>query len=560
MPTMERPWLSQYPPGVPAEVDTRRFATLAALFDRSFARHAAQPALRFMGHDLRYAQLDADARALAAWLQAQGVRRGDRVALMMPNLPQFAVAVVAVLRAGAVVVTVNPASGARELVLQLRDAGASAIIAAEHAAATLEQVLPALPATTLLLTGTGDMLGRLRGPVVNQLARRVRREVPPYRLPQAARWPAALAAGRRSSFRAPELGADDIAVLQYTGGTTATSKGAVLLHRHLVANVLQCEAWHAPVLAALPPGEAFVGVCALPLHHIFGFTIGLLLGIHLGALTVLVADVQDPAATVKALAGQRFHALPGTDALFQALAQQPEIGQVDFGALKVCVGGGMPVQAATERLWRERTGCGIVEGYGLSETSPTVSCNPMDGRAMAGSIGLPLPGTEVRLLDDDGRPVPAGTPGEIAVRGPQVMAGYWQRPDETARAMTPEGFFRTGDIGTMDERGWLRVVDRKKDLILVSGFNVFPNEVEDVVAQLPGVLECAAVGVPDPRIGEAVKVVVVKKDPGVTEHDIRAHCEAHLSGYKRPRVVEFRETLPKTPVGKILRRELRDAA
>jgi long-chain acyl-CoA synthetase len=557
---MDRPWLSQYPPRVPAEVDVRRFASLPALFDDSLARHAARPALRHMGHDLRYAQLDDDARALAAWLQAQGVERGDRVALMMPNLPQFAVAAVAVLRAGAVVVSVNPGSMARELELQLRDAGACAILAVEHAAATLEQVLPRLPAMTVLLTGTGDMLGPLRGPVVNQLARRVRRQVPPYRLPQAVRWPAALAAGRRSPFQAPALGQDDIAMLQYTGGTTATSKGAVLLHRQLVANVLQCEAWHGPVLASLPADEPFVAVCALPLHHIFGFTIGLLLGIRLGALTVLVADATDLPATVRALAAQRFHALPGTDALFQALLQYPGLAQVDFGALKACIGGGMPVQAATARGWRERTGCAIVEGYGLSETSPTVSCNPMDGRVSPGSIGLPLPGTEVALLDDDGQPVPPGTPGEIAVRGPQVMAGYWQRPDDTARVMTPDGFFRTGDIGTMDERGWLRIVDRKKDLILVSGFNVFPTEVEDVVAQLPGVLECAAVGVPDPRVGEAVKVVVVKKDPGVTEHDIRAHCEAHLSGYKRPRVVEFRDTLPRTPVGKILRRELRDAA
>ncbi|MCP5285133.1 MAG: long-chain-fatty-acid--CoA ligase [Burkholderiaceae bacterium] len=557
---MDRPWLQQYPPGVPAAVDVQAYTSLQALLDESFARHADRPALRFMGQDVRYAQLDADARALAAWLQAQGLARGDRVALMMPNVPQYAVAVAAVLRAGLVVVNVNPLYTARELEHQLKDSGARAIVILENFAATLEQVLPRVPTKSVLLASMGDMLGSIKGAVVNHVVRRVKHLVPAFRLPEATRWRDALAIGRRSSFLAPTVGPDDIAVLQYTGGTTGVSKGAVLLHRHLVANVLQSEAWNQPALARLAPGEQHVGICALPLYHIFAFTTCLLLGFRMGGLNVLIPNPRDLPATIKALAAQPFHSLPAVNTLFQALAHHPDIGSVDFSALKVCVGGGMAVQSATARLWLETTGCPIVEGYGLSETSPSATCNPVDSTSFTGTIGLPLPGTDVVLLDDEGRPVPAGTPGEIAIRGPQVMAGYWQRPDETAKVMTADGFFRTGDIGTVDERGWLRIVDRKKDMILVSGFNVYPNEVEDVITQMPGVLECAAVGIPDAKAGEAVKVIVVKQDPAVTEHDIRAYCEANLTGYKRPKLVEFRSELPKTTVGKILRRELRDAA
>ena len=557
---MDRPWLKHYPPGVPASVDVNAYPSLPALFEESFVRHASQPALRFMGRDIGYAQIDADSRALAAWLLAQGLVRGDRVAVMMPNVPQVPVAVVAILRAGLVVVNVNPMCTARELELQLKDAGAKAIVVLESCAATLEQVLPGVPTRTVLLASLGDMLGALKGAVVNHVARKVRHGVPPFRLPGAVPFKAALAAGRRMAFAPPVIGPDDIAVLQYTGGTTGFSKGAVLLHRNLVANMLQCEAWNRPALARLGPGEPFVNICAMPLYHLFGFTACMLVVMRMGGLNVLVPNPRDLDAMVKTMSAQRFHGLPAVETLFRALAQHPHIGSVDFSGLMVCVSGGMAVQSSTAALWLEKTGCPIVEGYGLSETSPSATCNPVDSTAFSGTIGLPLPDTDVLVLDDEGRPVPAGTPGEIAIRGPQVMAGYWQRPDETAKVMTADGFFRTGDIGTMDERGHFRIVDRKKDMILVSGFNVIPNEVEDVITQMPGVLECAAIGVRDARAGEAVKVVVVKKDPGITEQDIRAFCEANLTGYKRPKVVEFRDALPKTLVGRILRRELRDAA
>ena len=560
---MDRPWLQQYPPGVPDQVEVPAQASLATLLDESFALHARRPALRFMGHDVRYAQLDADSRALAAWFQARGLVRGDRVALMLPNVPQYAVAAAAVLRAGLVLVNLNPLCTAQELAHLLKDSGARAIVVQETCAAVLEELSPPLSqpsAMTVLLASLGDMLGPLKGAWVNQMLRRVQHGVPAFRLPEAVRWREAVAAGRRMAFVAPVISPHDMAMLQYTGGTTGLCKGAVLLHRNLVANVLQCEAWSRPALATLAPGEQPVNIGALPLHHIFGFTTGLLLSVRQGGLNVLIPNPRDHAATLKAMAVQPFHCLSAGDTLFQALAQHPEVAAVDFSALKLCVGGGMALRSSTARLWRGVTGCTIVEGYGLCEASPAVTCNPVGGGGVPGAIGLPLPGTDVVLLDDDGRPVPPGTPGEIAIRGPQVMAGYWQRPDETAKVMTADGFFRTGDIGIMDARGWLRIVDRKKDMILVSGFNVFPNEVEAVIAQMPGVLECAAVGVHDPKVGEAVKVFVVKRDPGVTEHDIRAYCEANLTGYKRPKLVEFRATLPKTPVGKILRRELRDAA
>jgi len=348
-------------------------------------------------------------------------------------------------------------------------------------------------------------------------------------------------------------------VLQYTGGTTGVSKGAVLLHRNLIANLLQAEAWYQPALKKIPPGEQIHTVCALPLYHIFGFNTNMMLGMRMGGCNILIANPRDIPGTLKELSTQRFHSFPAVNTLFNAMANHPDFDKVDWSSLKISVGGGMAVQSATARLWLDKTGCPIVEGYGLSETSPSATCNPVDSAAYSGNIGLPMPGTDIRLLDDDGHEVPLGTPGEIAIKGPQVMAGYWQRPDETAKVMTADGFFRTGDIGVVDERGFFKIVDRKKDMILVSGFNVYPNEVEDVITQMPGVLECAAVGVPDDKAGEAVKVVIVRKDDKVTAADVKAYCEAHLTGYKRPRIVEFRTDLPKSPVGKILRRELRDA-
>ena len=560
METMEKPWLKHYPAGVPAVLEMPGLGSLTAMFDDSFARHTARTALHFMGRDISYAQLDADSRALAAWLLAQDLERGDRVAIMLPNVPQVPVAVVAVLRAGLVVVNVDPLYTAHELEHRLRDSGAKAIVILENFAASLEQVLPRVPTKTVLLASMGDMLSSVKGALVNQMQRRVRHRVPAFQLPGATRFNQALADGRRIRVEPPTPGPDDIAVLQYTGGTTGASKGAVLLHRNLVASILQTELWHRPALAELAPDEAFVSVCALPLHHIFAFTAGMLLSMRIGGCMLLIPDAQDCGALLKTLASRRFHAFPATDALFLALVQHPDFGKLDFSALKVCIGTGMPVHSASARLWLQRTGRPIVEAYGLTETSAVATCNPVDDARFTGSIGLPLPQTELILLDDNGAAAPPGMPGEIAIRGPQVMAGYWQRPDETAKVMTADGFFRTGDIGTVDSRGCFGIVDRKKDVILVSGFNVFPSEVEDVITQMPGVLECAAVGVSDARAGAAVKVLVVKRDPAVTEQDIRAFCETNLAGYKRPKVVEFRAALPRSTLGRILRRELRDFA
>ena len=496
---------------------------------------------------------------MAAYLQGLGLARGDRVAIMMPNVPQYPVAVAAILRAGYVVVNVNPLYTPRELEHQLKDSGAKAIFIVENFAGTLQKVADSVPTKKVILAALGDMLGFIKGRLVNHVVRNVKKMVPPFDLPAAVRFNDALAKGRGMTLTEPKIGPDDIAVLQYTGGTTGVSKGAVLLHRNLVANVLQSEAWYQPALKKIPPGEQIVTVCALPLYHIFGFTTNMMLAMRMGGCNLLIPNARDFAALLKDLSREKFHSFPAVSTLFNALANHPDFDKVDWSTLKISVGGGMAVQQATARLWLEKTGCPICEGYGLSETSPSATCNPVDSTIYSGNIGLPMPGTELKLLDDDGREVPPGTPGEIAIKGPQVMAGYWQRPDETAKVMTADGFFRTGDIATVDERGYFKIVDRKKDMILVSGFNVYPNEVEDVITQMPGVLECAAVGVPDAKAGEAVKVVVVKKDPAVTEADVRSYCEANLTGYKRPRSIEFRDELPKSAIGKILRRELREA-
>jgi len=402
------------------------------------------------------------------------------------------------------------------------------------------------------------MLGLLKGAVVNFVLRTVKKEVPAFDLPGAVRFNDAIAIGRRATFTAPKVGPNDVAVLQYTGGTTGVSKGAVLLHRNLVANILQSDAWYQPALSKVPRGTQIVTICALPLYHIFGFNTNMMLGLRMGSCNLLIANPRDIPGMFKELKRQPFHSLPAVNTLFNAMANHPDFATVDWSHLVMSVGGGMTVQQATAQLWLEKTGCPICEGYGLSETSPAVSCNPVNTTAYSGTIGLPMPDTDIALLDDEGNEVGPGERGEIAVRGPQVMAGYWQRPDETAKVMTADGFFRTGDIGQVDERGYFKIVDRKKDMILVSGFNVYPNEVEDVVALIPGVLECAAVGVPDDKAGEAVKIVIVKKDPALTEADVRAWCETNLTGYKRPKIVQFRSELPKTNVGKILRRELRD--
>jgi long-chain acyl-CoA synthetase len=555
-----KPWLKHYPSGVPAEVDVARYSSLTALLDDSFSRHADRAAYRFMGRSYSYREIDERSQALAAWLQAQGLQRGDRIALMMPNVPQYPLAVAALLRAGFVVVNVNPLYTGRELQHQLADAGCKAIVILENFAHTLAEVIDRVPVRTVVLASMGDLLGTLKGGLVNFVVRHVKKLVPAYRLPGAVRFNEALAQGQRLTFRPVASGPDDIAVLQYTGGTTGISKGAVLLHRNLVANVLQSEAWYQPALRQIPPDEQATKVCALPMYHIFAFTANMMLGLRIGGCNILLPNPRDLPSVFKTLAVERFHVFPAVNTLFHAMAHHPDFATVDWSSLRLSVGGGMAVQQATARLWLEKTGCAICEGYGLSETSPVLTCNPTDSSTYTGTIGLPLPNTEIRLLDEEGQAVPMGTPGEIAARGPQVMAGYWQRPDETAKVMTADGFFRTGDIGVMDEHGYVKIIDRKKDMIIVSGFKVFPNEVEDVLTQMPGILEAATIGVPDERTGEAVKVVLVRKDPRVTEAEVHAYCEHNLTGYKRPRYIEFRDQLPKTPVGKVLRRELRPTA
>ena len=555
---MEKNWLKQYPAGVPAYVDVDRYPSLVALLDESFKQHADRPAYRFMGKTLDFRTVDDASRALAAWLQGQGFVRGDRIAVMLPNVPQYPVAVAAILRAGYVVVNVNPLYTPRELEHQLKDSGAKAIFILENFATTLQQVIARVPLAKVIVTGLGDLLGFPKSLVVNLVVRKVRKAVPAFDLPGAVPLREAIALGRKMAFTSATVGPDDIAVLQYTGGTTGVSKGAVLLHRNLVANILQSEAWYQPALKKVPAGEQIVTICALPIYHIFGFNTNMMLGMRMGGSNILIANPRDLPSVFKELQGQKFHSFPAVNTLFQAMANHPDFGSVDWSGLVISVGGGMAVQSATAKLWLDKTGCPIVEGYGLSETSPSATCNPVDSTAYSGNIGLPMPNTELKLLDDDGAEVPLGTPGEIAIKGPQVMAGYWQRPDETEKVMTADGFFRSGDIGVVDERGYFKIVDRKKDMILVSGFNVYPNEIEDVLTQLAGVLECAAVGVPDAKAGEAVKLVIVRRDPALTEAQVRSYCEAHLTGYKRPKLVEFRTELPKSAVGKILRRELRD--
>ena len=555
---MERTWLKNYPEGVALHLKANEYASLVELLNNSFTKYADLPAYKFMGKDFSFRLIDEMSRAFAAYAQTLGLAQGDRVAIMMPNVPQYPVVVAGLLRAGLVVVNVNPLYTPRELEHQLKDSGAKAIVIIENFATTLQHVLKDVPTKKIILASMGDMLGLIKGTLVNYVVRSVKKMVPAFDLPGAVRFNDAIAQGRRATFKPVKVGPEDIAVLQYTGGTTGVSKGAVLLHRNLVANVLQSDAWYQPALGKVKPGVQIVTICALPLYHIFGFNTNMMLGLRMGSCNLLIANPRDIPAMFKDLKRQPFHSLPAVNTLFNAMANHADFDTVDWSGLVMSVGGGMAVQQATAQLWLQKTGCPICEGYGLSETSPAATCNPVNTTAYSGTIGMPMPDTDVVLLDDDGNEVGLGQRGEICIRGPQVMAGYWQRPDETAKVMTADGFFRTGDIGEVDERGYFKIVDRKKDMILVSGFNVYPNEVEDVVALIPGVLECAAVGVPDEKQGEAVKIVIVKKDPALTEADVRAWCETNLTGYKRPKIVEFRSDLPKTNVGKILRRELRD--
>jgi long-chain acyl-CoA synthetase len=557
---MERIWLKSYPPGVPADVDVAQYPSVVALLEESFAKFRDQPAYTCMGKALTYGELDRLSQALAAWLQGRGLARGDRVAIMLPNVLQYPVAIAAVLRVGLIAVNVNPLYTPRELAHQLKDSGARAIIILENFAKTLEEALPATSVHHIVVASMGDLLGFPKGLIVNQVVRHIKKMVPAYRLPSWTAFNTAIAAGRRMTFVRPELQPDDVAVLQYTGGTTGIAKGAVLLHRTLVANLLATEAWIQPGLKRRPISGQLTVVCALPLYHVFAFIVCALLGMRNGSLNILIPNPRDIGGLVKEIAKYRINVFPAVNTLFNALANHPDFAKLDFSALLISNGGGMAVQEAVARKWFALTGCPVVEGYGLSETSAGITCNPTDSVEFTGTIGLPMPNVEIRILDAEGRDVPLGEPGEIAIRGPQVMSGYWQRPAETQQVMTPDGFFKSGDVGVMDGRGYIRIIDRKKDMILVSGFNVYPNEVEGVVANHAGVNECAVVGVPDKNSGEAVVLYVVKRDPALTAQELLAYCGKELTGYKRPRYIEFRNELPKTNVSKILRRELRDQA
>lgn len=558
--TEERVWLGSYPEGVPADIDATQYSSLVGLMADSFAKYAKRTAYSFMGQDISYAQTDVKSQALAAYFQSLGLEKGDRVAIMMPNVPQYPVAVAAILRAGLVVVNVNPLYTPRELEYQLKDSGAKAIVIIENFAVTLQKCIAETQIKHVVLCAMGDMLSMPKGTLVNFVVRNVKNLVPDFDLPGAVKFNQALKRGERATFVKPVIHSDDIAVLQYTGGTTGVSKGAMLLHRNVIANLLQSEAWNQPVMKRVPDNEQPTSVCALPLYHIFAFTVNMMLGMRTGGKIILIPNPRDLPAVLKALSTQTFHSFPAVNTLFNGLANHPDFDTVNWKNLKVSVGGGMAVTSAVAALWLQKTGCPICEGYGLSETSPSASCNPTTSTQFTGNMGVPLPSTFMKLLDDEGHEViELGQAGEIAIKGPQVMAGYWQRPDETARSMTADGYFKSGDIGIRDVHGFFKIIDRKKDMILVSGFNVYPNDIEETVSLCPGVLECAAVGMPDEKTGEAVKLVIVKKDTTLTEMAVRDYCKANMTGYKQPKVVEFKKELPKTAVGKILRRELRDA-
>lgn len=556
---MEKFWIKSYPAGVPADIDYTQYRSLVHLMDEAFDKFAQRNAYVCMDKFLTYAELDVMSKRMGAWLQSQGLSPGARVAIMMPNVLQYPISIAAILRAGYTVVNVNPLYTPRELEHQLKDSGAEAIIILENFAHTLEKIITHTQVKIVVVASMGDLLGRLKGALVNFVVRNLKKMVPSFSLPNAIRFNSVQNEARSMIFRPVELGHDDIAFLQYTGGTTGLSKGAMLSHRNVIANLMQNEAWLQPALHKEPKLESLTFVCALPLYHIFALTICCLMGTRIGGLNILIPNPRDIPGLVKTLSKHRFNMFPAVNTLYNGLLNNPDFAKIDFSMLKLCNGGGMAVQKAVNDRWRAVTGKSIVEGYGLSETAPVATANAADSVEFTGTIGLPIPSTEIAILDDDARPVPLGQPGEIAIRGPQVMVGYWQRPEETRQVMTADGFFKSGDIGFMDEKGYVTIVDRKKDMVLVSGFNVYPNEVEGVVAMHPGVLECAVVGVPDTNTGEAVKLFVVRRDPELTKEALLAYCHDELTAYKRPKIIEFRDQLPKTNVGKILRRELRDS-
>ena len=551
---VEKIWLKSYPPGVPAEIDFRQFKSIGDLFEKSCAKFRDRTAYVNMGRSLTFGELEHLAAAFGAWLQSRGLARGTRIALMMPNCLQYPVCVFGALRAGFAVVNVNPLYTARELEHQLKDSGAEVIIILENFAHVLEQVVGRTAVKHVVLASLGDMLGA-KGLLVNFVLRHVKKMVPGFKLAGALRFNDVIAEGRRNDLKKVEVDIEDVAFLQYTGGTTGVSKGATLVHRNILANLEQSTAWVRPFMKE---DAVQVIITALPLYHIFSLTANCLKMMRLGGCNVLITNPRDIPGFVKELGKHRFTMITGVNTLFNALLNNADFARVDFSSLRISLGGGMAVQKAVADRWKQVSGCTLVEAYGLSETSPAATINPLDLKEYNGSIGLPIPSTIITIRDDDARELPVGETGEICIAGPQVMTGYWNSPAETAKVMTPDGAFRTGDIGIMDGQGYVRIVDRKKDMVLVSGFNVYPNEIEGVVAMHPGVLECAAVGVPDEHSGEAVKLFVVKKDPALTEADLLQHCKDNLTGYKRPKHVVFRTELPKTNVGKILRRVLRD--
>jgi long-chain acyl-CoA synthetase len=555
---MDKIWLKSYPPGVPAEIDPDQYGSLVQLLEESFQKYAANNAFVCMDKFLTYGELDQMSKRLAAWLQSRGMQKGARVAVMMPNVLQYPVALAAILRAGYTVVNVNPLYTPRELEHQLKDSGSEAIIVLENFAHTVQQVLSRTQVRHVVVASMGELLGGAKGMVVNFVVRNIKKMVPEFSIPHMVPFKDALAQGAKMPFQAPQLKSSDVAFLQYTGGTTGVSKGATLTHRNVIANVLQTEAWSLPAMSQPPVVDFPTIVCALPLYHIFALTACALWGMRVGALNILIPNPRDIPGFVKELAKYKINMLPAVNTLYNALVNHPDFAHVDFSGLKVSNGGGMAVQQAVNDKWKAITGTNIIEGYGLSETAPVATCNRCDVDGFTGTIGLPVPSTDVAIVDDDGKELPVGSIGEIAIRGPQVMAGYWNLPDETAKVMTANNFFKSGDIGIMDENGYVKIVDRKKDMILVSGFNVYPNELEAVIAAHPGVLECAVIGVPDENSGEAVKVFVVRKDPALSAEQLMDYCKREFTGYKKPKYIEFREELPKTNVGKILRRALRE--
>lgn len=550
----DRPWLASYPPGVPADIDPDKYASLKDLLESSFARFGDQPAFTNLGETLSFADVERLSRAFGSYLQSLGLQRGDRVAVMMPNLLQSPVALFGVLRAGFVVVNVNPMYTVHELEHQLADSGARAIVVLENFAHTLASALPNTDIEHVIVTKLGDHCPTLKRAAVNFVVKHVKKLVKPYRIERAVQYLDALAAGSGRALEPVELSGEDMAFLQYTGGTTGRAKGAMLTHRNMVANVLQAAAWAAPFFSK----DASVVVTPLPLYHVYSLTANLLCFMELGGHNLLITDPRDLRGFVKLLRGTRFSFMTGVNTLFNALLHTPGFAELDFSWLRVAMGGGMAVQREVAERWQKVTGVPIAQGYGLTEASPIVTGNPLNLKSFTGSIGVPFPSTEVGIFDESGNRLGVDESGEICCRGPQVMKGYWNKPEDTAKVLFGDGWLRTGDVGRMDEAGFVYIEDRKKDVIVVSGFKVYPNEVEDVAVRQPGVREAAAIGIPDPQSGEAVKLFIVRKDPTLTEAAVIAHARENLTGYKIPRKVEFVDELPKSNVGKVIRRVLKD--